>query len=301
MAAYLAAMGSAPAPGETADAIPGSLAALVRSYCASPEYGQLAAVTRETYRNRMNMLCCSHGKTPVAALSREQVRAIMGAKAATPAMANGLLKVLRILMRHALDDGWRRDDPTYRVKGLRSRSDGWPSWSDGDIARFEAYHHSGSRARLAMALLLYTGQRRGDVVRMGRQDAHGGRIAVRQQKTGVRLSLPVHPALQAELDSAPVGGPTFLTTVEGAPFTPDGFTAWFGDRIREAGITKGCSAHGLRKACARRLAEAGGTPHEIAAVTGHRSLREIERYTKAADQIRLSDSAIGLLGGRRRP
>jgi len=49
---------------------------------------------------------------------------------------------------------------------------------------------------------------------------------------------------------------------------------------------RNCSAHGLRKAAARRLAEAGCTEHEIAAITGHASLREVQRYTKAADQKR---------------
>lgn len=299
MAAYQAAMGAPPVPIGSGRTVPGSLDALAVHYYASAEFRQLAAVTQATYRNRIEQLRAAHGSKPIADLRREHVRAIMAAKADKPAMANGLLKVLRILMAVAIDAGWRRDDPTYRIKSLRMRPDGWATWSEADIAAFEARHGAGTRARLALALLLYTGQRKGDVVRMGRQHMRDGRIDVRQHKTGVRLSLPIHPLLRGELDRLPVDRLAFLVTAEGQPFTPAGFGNWFADRIREAGLTKGLSAHGLRKACARRLAEAGCTAHEIASVTGHRSLREIERYTRAADQIRLSDAAIGSLRDRR--
>jgi len=299
MAAYQDATGNKALPIGLDRTKPGSFDALIVRYYGSAEFRQLAHVTQATYRNRMESLRAAHGGKPVAELRREHVRAIMAAKADTPAMANGLLKVLRILMRFALDEGWRRDDPTYRVKALRERTEGFPTWSEADIAAFEARHPTGSRARLALSLLLYTGQRRSDVVRMGRQHVRAGRIDVCQQKTGVRLSLPIHPALQAELDAMPADRLSFLATAEGRPFTPDGFGNWFADCVREAGVTKGCSAHGLRKACARRLAEAGCTPHEIAAVTGHRSLREVERYTRAADQVRLSDSAIESLRDRK--
>jgi len=300
MAAYQAAIGKTPLAIAANKTVVGSFNALVVRYYASAEFRQLAAVTKATYRNRMERLRVDHGDKPVSGLRREHVRAIVAKHADTPAMGNGFLKMLRILMKFAMDEGWRRDDPTYRVKNLRSKSEGFHTWSEADIAAFEARHPSGSRARLALALLLYTGQRRGDVVRMGRQHVRARRIDVRQNKTGVRLSLPIHPTLQAELASVPADRLTFLTTEAGRPFTPDGFGNWFADRIREAGITKGCSAHGLRKACARRLAEAGCSAHEIASMTGHRSLREVERYTRAADQVRLSDNAIASLGGRRK-
>ncbi len=194
-------------------------------------------------------------------------------------------------MRFALDAGWRRDDPTLRINAFRSPSEGVRTWSEVDITAFENRFPSGSRPRLALALLVHTGQRKGDVVHMGRQHLKGGRIDIRQHKTGTRLQLPIHPALRTELDAVPPDQLTFLTTAEGLPFTPAGFGNWFADRVREAGLS-GLSAHGLRKACARRLAEAGCTAHEIAAITGHRSLREVERYTRAADQGGLADRAM---------
>lgn len=292
MAAYHAAM-AIPRPPIGADKVkPGSLDALCVRYYASAGFRQLAADTQATYRNRIERLRAALGDMPAAGLERRHVRAIMDAKADTPAMANGFLKMLRILMTLAIDEGWRRDDPTYHVKSLRTRSSGWPTWSEEDIAAFEARHASRTRARLAFYLMLYLGQRPGDAVRMGRQHIKAGRIEVRQHKTGTPLSLPIHPVLQAELDGLPTDRLTFIVNDKQLPYTPKGFGNWFVDRVREAGIMKGFSAHGLRKACARRLAEAGCTAHQIMAITGHRSLREVERYTRAADQIRLADRAI---------
>jgi integrase len=295
MGAYQAALETQPLPIGANKIAPASLDALVHAYYASPEFRQLAPITQATYRNRLERLRAVHGSKPVVGLRREHVRAIMAAKLDTPAMANGLLKVLRILMRFALNEGWRQDDPTFRVRAFRSQSEGVVTWSEEDINDFEACHPPGSRARLALRLLLYTGQRKSDVVRMGRQHVRGGRIDVRQQKTGTRLSLPIHPALWTELDAIPADQLTFLITAEGRAFTAAGFGNWFSNCIREAGLPAGRSAHGLRKACARRLAEAGCTTHEIAAVTGHASLHEVERYTRAADQERLADTAMEAL------
>ncbi|MGB8561094.1 MAG: tyrosine-type recombinase/integrase, partial [Pseudolabrys sp.] len=138
---------------------------------------------------------------------------------------------------------------------------------------------------------LYTAQRRGDVVRMGRQHLRDGVITVRQQKTGAELEIPAHAELRSALAGA-ADNLTFLLTEKGRPFTPAGFGNWFRDRCREAGLPKNCAAHGLRKAACRRLAEAGCTVHQIAAISGHQSLREIERYTKAVDQARLAREAM---------
>src|SRR5256885_1291498 len=106
--------------------------------------------------------------------------------------------------------------------------------------------------------------------------------------TGIapQLAIPVHAHLRGHLAEVS-DNMTFLMTELGKPFTAAGFSHWFRARCDEAGLPH-CSAHGLRKAAARRLAEAGCTEHEIAAITGHASLREIARYTKAADQQRLA-------------
>jgi len=194
------------------------------------------------------------------------------------------------MMKHAVEVGVRADDPTRDVRAIRVKSDGFHSWSDAEIAQFEKCHPFGSRARLAFALLLYTGQRRSDVVRMGCQHVRDGVLTVRQQKTGTKLSIPVHPALQAILNTVS-DNLTFLTTQFGKPLTSNGFGNWFRDQCNAAGLPQ-CSAHGLRKAAARRLAEAGCTAHEIASITGHASLKQIAHYTRAADQGRLASAAM---------
>jgi integrase len=125
---------------------------------------------------------------------------------------------------------------------------------------------------------------------MGHQHIKDGGICVRQQKTDREVWIPVHEALVPILAEASANL-TFLLTDQGKPYTAAGFGNWFRDQCRAAGL-HGCSAHGLRKAAARRLAEAGCSTHEIAAITGHASLKEIARYTEAADRKRLAQSAM---------
>jgi integrase len=198
---------------------------------------------------------------------------------------------LRVLMKHAVAIGLRADDPTRDVRAIRVRTDGHHSWTDNEIEQFEQRHPVGSRARLAASLLLYTGQRRGDVIRMGAQHIRDGAISVKQEKTSIDLVIPLHPTLAAIIAATPSSHLTFLTTRAGRPFEASSFSRWFRNECDRADLPQ-CSAHGLRKAAARRLAEAGCTAHEIAAITGHASLGELVRYTKAVDQRRLAEAAM---------
>ena len=184
-------------------------------------------------------------------------------------------------------------DPTTGAKVYAPTSKaGFKMWEESDIAQFEARWPVGSRERLAFALLLYTGQRRGDIIRMGRQHVRNNALELRQGKTGTSVAIPIHPQLKAVLASSATGQMTFLTTETGAPFSPGYFTNWFGSAVRAAGLPLGLSAHGLRKAMCRRLAEAGCTVHEIQAISGHVSLKEVERYTKGVEQKRLANAAM---------
>lgn len=212
-----------------------------------------------------------------------------------PHAANNLLKCIRLLMRYAVELEWRDDDPTMGVRNIKTASLGFHTWSEDEIAAYEKRWEIGTRKRLAFALAFYTGQRRGDIVRMGRQHIRDDSIEVRQQKTGVTLTIPLHPALRATLEAAPKDNLTFLTNRYGKPFSPAGFTGWFRECVEEAALPLGCGVHGLRKAAARRLAEAGCIAHQIAAITGHRTLKEVQRYTSAADQKRLAQDAIAAL------
>ena len=271
---------------------PGSISALVQLYYASPEWASLSTQSQRTYPNIIERLTAEHGDRLVHEMRREHVKALVNAKATTPAAANKFRKLLSLLMRVAIDAGWREDNPVSTVRGIKSKSQGFKTWSDDDIAKFEAAAPVGSKARLAFSLLLYTGQRRSDVVRMGRQHIKDGVLTIRQQKTGVEVPIPVHPKLQEVLAVTPRDHLTFLVTEYGRPFTPAGFTNWFRDRCNKAGLPVGLSPHGLRKAFCRRGAEVGLTPHQIMSISGHKSLAEVTRYTEAVDRKRLAGEAM---------
>lgn len=270
---------------------PGSIAALVLAFYRAPEFLGLSDATKGTYRGILDRFAQLHGDDPVKLLQRQHIKAIIGGMADRPHAANNLLRLLRLLLDFAVDIELIATNPARGLKGFKVKTTGFATWSEDDIAAFEQKHPIGTRARLAMALLLYTGQRRGDVVRMGWQHVDGQRIAVQQNKTGQALKITMHPALLDALAQAPRTNLTFLMTEFGAPFTAAGFGNWFREQCDLAGL-KGRSAHGLRKAAARRLADAGNSTKRIQAITGHRTLKEVERYTLAADQQRLADEAV---------
>jgi integrase len=178
------------------------------------------------------------------------------------------------------------------IKLPRVKSDGHHTWTEAEIAQYEAAHRIGTKARLGLALGIYTMQRRGDVVRMGPQHIRDGAITVRQAKTGTTLVIPVLPALQT-LDATPSSHLTFLTTRSGQPYKGNDFSEQFRAWCNEAGLPKRCTFHGLRKFGATWFAEAGCSASEIGG--GWKSLREVERYTRPADQQRMAHSAMARL------
>ncbi|WP_286194136.1 tyrosine-type recombinase/integrase [Agrobacterium sp. Ap1] len=276
---------------------PGSMAALVVSYYGSPEFKGTASSTQSTYRGICEKIRNDHGERIVRELRRQHIVAILGKMSATPAAANNYLRMLRILVRHAVNIEWITRDPTLKVKGYSNKTDGFHTWTESEIGQFERYFPIGTRPRLAMALMLYTGQRRGDAVALGWQHVTGQRISVVQSKTKTRLAIKMHASLIEALAMAPKGSDTFLLTSFGKPYSPAGFGNWFREQCDAAGLPQ-CSSHGLRKAAARRLAEAGNGANHIAAVTGHLTLKEVERYTRAADQEKMADAAVDTMPER---
>jgi integrase len=271
------------------------MAAAVAGYFGSATFANLAESTRRTRRQILERFRAEHGDKAIATLGKTHVERMVNAKATTPGAALNFLGALRALMRHAVTVGLRADDPTVGIRGPKFKSAGFYTWTEADIAAFEAKHPVGTRARLALALLLYTAQRRADVVKMGRQHVRDGLIHVRQSKTGTTLAIPLHPELCRVLDATPAENMTFMTTTGGKPFHPDSFTHWFKRRCREAGLPVTASVHGLRKAACRRLAELGCSASVIASISGHSTLREVSRYTAAADQVRLARQGIEAL------
>jgi enterobacteria phage integrase len=180
--------------------------------------------------------------------------------------------------------------PTAGARSYRSKE--IHTWNEEEIETFEKRWAEGTRERLAFALLLYTGQRGSDVHRMLWSDHIGDTIRVAQQKTATKLTIPVHESLAGLLATAKRDHPTILTTQFKKPFSVKGFGNMMSNAIDEAGLPARCKPHGLRKAAARRLAEAGCSASEIMSITGHKTLAEVERYTRAAEQERLARRAI---------
>ena len=278
----------------------GSLGWLIASYYRSPEYRRLAERTQYVQRNVIEKLREQHGHRPAATLDAAAVRKLMSKKADTPHAANYLLRMLRALMGHAINLGIRTADPTRDVKKYaEAGGDGFHTWDEGEIAQFMATHPPGSPARLAFALMLYVAAARVDATRLGWQNVKDGRIGYRREKTRkktpVLVDVPIHPELAAELERLPPGRMTFLETCQGRARSSNGLGNAMRRWCDQAGLSE-CTSHGLRKACARRLAEAGATPSMIAAVTGHTTLKEVSRYTAAADRSGLAEKAMDRLG-----
>lgn len=300
-AAYHAAVEApaAPAKSTSQPAKSGAGRALLSEFYGSDYWrNTLKPITQGNYRNVYERWANEWGANAVATLTRKDVQAMLDDRAATPSAARTFLKRLRILFDFAVEREYRADNPFRTVKLKPLATEGFIAWSDADIERFKARHAPGSKPRRAMALLLYTTQRRSDVHRMAASDVVEGCIAVTQTKgrkgiAPVQLLVPIHPELLAELAQAPEG-PAFITTAYGNPFSAAGFTKWFVEQAQAAGLVDR-TPHGLRKAGARHHAEAGSGAPQIAAMTGHKSLSEVQRYIRSAAQPRLARLAMDAL------
>jgi integrase len=292
MAAYDAALNGAQpiVIGESRTA-PGTVDDAMVRYFGSVAFAGMAPSTQAMRRAILERFRVAHGAKRIRMLQTEHVaRMISGLK---PFAQRNLFKTLRGLLAFAVADGLVDSDPTAGVKLARVKdTGGHETWPEKCIELYRAKHPLGTRPRLALELLYGTMQRRGDVVRLGRQHIQHGVLSLRQQKTGVDVDLPVLPELQAAIDAMPKAEHlTFLVTELGKPFTAAGFGNWFRDQCETAGVPKNLSAHGLRKAGATRLAEHGCSDHELMAWGGWKTLSEVQRYTKAANRKRLAIQA----------
>jgi integrase len=274
---------------------PGSVAAVIAEYKDSREFfGSKSAGTQRMRRGILDRFGAAYGDRPFALLPPEWIEALLDSK--RPHAARSWRATLRSLCQFGVKRRYLRTDPTANIKLASVKSDGFHTWTDDEIAQFEAHYPIGTKPRLALALLLYTAQRRSDVARMGRQHIRqtpdGPALYVKQRKTGVELLIAIHPELGAVLDATPSEHLTFLVTATGKPYGDNHFSESFREWCDAAGLPKRCSAHGLRKAFCRRAAEAECSAPQIMAVSGHATLKELVRYTKAADQARLARSAM---------
>ena len=301
MAAYAAALAGEFTPKRVAKATAkdGTIAALITSYLRSSSFTGLRASTRKEYLTRFEVIRQKHGHRTVKGLTRERiVVAFLEPYAAQPGAALHMLVKLRILIRHAILLNWLQHDPSIGIK--RPKTEEIRSWSEGEIAQYEARWPIGTKQRLAFALMLFTGQRRSDVHRMTWADIAGSTIRVVQQKTRAKLAIALHGDLRTVLGSTPRQHVAIIVTEAGKPYSVEGFSGFMRDAITAAGLPLDCQPHGLRKAAGRRLAEAGASARQIMAVLGHKSLSEAERYTRDAEQAGLAAGAVVLWEGHTR-
>jgi len=295
MAAYQAAIVGA-APERRAHAADGTMKALVIDYYRSAAFANLRPNSRRVYRIALDAIVRDHGHRYAAELTTDKAAKVIEAVGASrPAMGNLVHSALRAVMDYAVKiKKWRADNP---VRGIpRYKTGTHHTWTEQELTTFEKRWPLGTRERLTYALLLYTDQRGGDVVRMRRSDIVNGAINVTQEKTGAKLRIEIHPALERAIKAGPALGVYLIGEDRtGRPITRASLTRLMKRAARLAGLPAQCVPHGLRKATLRRLAERGASAKQIAAVSGHETLREIERYTRAADQAALARSAIGLL------
>jgi len=292
---YRAALNEAPQI-VSSGAATGTISRLVVDFYRSTEFSNLRPSSRKTYTDILDRLREVHGHRLVRDLQPPKARKIIEEIGVNhPAMANLTRAVLRRLMEYAIELGLRYDNPFSKVPKYRLGTH--HTWTDDEISMFEKRWPVGTRERLAFALLLFTGQRGGDVVKMRRSDVKNGAIRVLQQKTARnesdQLLIPVHRALERAMRAVRSNSLYLISDAKGRPITRQSLTRVIRLAVRAAGLPPHCVAHGLRKAALRRLAEYGSTTKEISAVSGHRTLAEIERYTRRADQLRLSQAAIG--------
>jgi integrase len=285
--------------GESGETDPASLSWLVRRYYASSEFRGLAESTQYVRRGILDRLLAREGAKPFARMEPKHLRARRDAMSERPEAANAMLKALRAVFAWGLNAGHVERNPTRDVPLLRSANpEGFHTWTQEEIEQFEANHPRGSKPRLAIALLLSTGARRSDAVKLGRQNVRDGWLRfVTTKGSGRRrteVCIPILPELQAELDQLLPAQMVFLMTERGHPYCREGFGNWFKRQCRIAGLDH-CSAHGLRKASATRLADVGATPHQLMAVFGWESLKVAELYTRQANRRRLAGDAMGLI------
>ena len=285
-AAYRAALaGDKQAPKAKDD--PRSLAWLWKQYTGCSAYMALSPATRKHRENIMKHVLEGFGKAPYKAITRAHIVDGRERRAKTPASANNFLKTMRGLFKWALEYQLVEVDPTQDVKGpKRPKTEGFAAWNDVDVENYYAKWELGTKERVWIDVLLYTGLRRGDAVLLGRQHLRDGVASVKTSKTGTVVAIPILPPLQKTLDAGPTGDMHFIVGDTGKPLTKESFGNMFRRACNEAGVTK--SAHGLRKIAATRAAEAGATVAELEAMFGWSGGTMASLYTRTANRRKLA-------------
>ena len=271
----------------------GTFESLARAYLASPEYRAGAEATRKMYRRYVDRLRAIFGPVPVDKIPMAEVIRLRDKLAGTPAAANKLVDVMRLVFAWGLPRGLTRHNPADLARGRVKALPGGEHapWPAAALERFRA----GAPAEVlaGFELALHTGQRMGDCLALRWGDIEAGEIHVVQQKTGKELWVPIHPRLAGVLAALPRRAVTVLTTPMGRVWTVGNFDGQF--RAARDALGLPFVFHGLRKNAAQALAEAGCSHDQIKAITGHSTDAMVGHYVKGASQRRLARSAMELL------
>lgn len=279
-----------------ADAPRGSLAWLIKRYREVDAWQSLSLATRRQRENIFKQVISSAGHKPFGAISAATIAAGRDRRVATPFQARHFLDTMRGLFAWALETKFVKVNPAASVKYPKLKSGaGFPIWSEDDVLVYEARWPLGSKERVWLCVLLYTGLRRGDAVRIGRQHVRHGVAVIRTQKSQgeIEVHIPLLPPLVEALQEGPTAELAFICGANGKPMTKESFGNAFSDACRKAGIKK--SAHGLRKIGATRAANNGATVAQLNAIFGWTGSKMASHYTQNADRARLAREAIGKL------
>jgi integrase len=277
-------------------AIPNRQRALDRYFASTTFNDDYSDGTKALRRTILKPLQSTVGNLPLAQMGREYIERWLET-ASTRGVKRTRLLAIKPFLKWAAVMHLIESDPTEGIKVKAKESDGHATWTDEEIAQFRARHPLGTKARLAIELMLAVAGRRGDAITLGRQHLKNGWLIFTQEKNRKRRPVTVECPVPAELAAAikacpsPETSLTFLTNEWGRPFSSDGFYAWFRKQIEAAGLGEHCVPHGLRKAACRIMAESDCTVHEIRSVSGHRTLKEVERYTSAVNNRKLAERA----------
>lgn len=273
----------------------GTFGAMAALYRQSKKFTDLKASSQVVFDRYLDRLVVAYGDAPLGEMTPEDIQSrVMDANSDTPAAADMMLSVLRIVYKFAAKRQRGLEDWTAGVEQYNDHKDREP-WDD---ATLEAALTSDDHLfRRAVTLALYTGQRPGDVCAMtwgaiGANEDGEPTIRVRQQKTGTALEITMHPALQAEIEATPRAGSHvfILSNRRGDPLTSGVFLKWCQAFTRGRG--RSFSPHGLRKNATVELFNHGCTTAQVAAITGHKSLAMLEHYGKARSQKSLARGAV---------
>jgi len=271
--------------------IAGSISALISQYYKSSSYTALGPSTKSTYSRQIEPFRAKYGHLPVSQVKPKHIDQILGdiAKTST-AQAHKMRKRLLKLMALSVTWEYRDDNPMLLAQKIKHKEKGWRTWTEGDIETYRAHWKAGTPKRIALEILLHTGLRRSDAVRLGRQHRQGNKHVISIKKSGETINaiIPVHPTLEAHL---PKTGLTYIVTERGVGRSEKAFTNWIINAAKEAGLPPHSSPHGLRKAMCKRLADAGCTSAEISAITGQ-SIVVIERYIREYNRDAAAEKAM---------